>query len=94
MSSKSQPTEGEWKYRPSQSRQIVSDTGETVCKIHRGKKAQYNGPLVAAAKDNYHANVALLNAVRMLAQDQTVHDLGERMQQAYAAILKSEGETE
>lgn len=42
-------TPGTWEYRPSQSRQVVSDTGDTICKIHRGKKAQFNGPLITTA---------------------------------------------
>lgn len=42
-------TPGDWEYRPSNSRQVVSETGETICKVHRGKKAQFNGPLLAAS---------------------------------------------
>ena len=88
----SKVTEGEWKYKPGKGRHVTSEDGESVCTMHRGKKAQWNGPMVAAAKDNYDANVALLGAIRKLAQGETVHDLGERVQQAHAAIWKAEGE--
>jgi hypothetical protein len=48
-------TPGDWEYRPSNSRQVVSETGDTICKVHRGKKAQFNGPLIAAAPKLYKA---------------------------------------
>ena len=94
MTGKSQPTLGNWQYRPHQSRQIVSETGETVCKIHRGKKAQRNGPLVAASKDTYRATHVLLATVRDLMGGEDVPDLQARINYAEAAIAKAKGETE
>ena len=94
MSGKSQPTTGNWQYRPHQSRHIVSDTGETVCKIHRGKKAQHNGPIVAAALDAAIALSMMLDAVEKIRQGKEVLDLEERIEQAEWVISKAKGETE
>lgn len=47
----SEHTPGPWHYRPSQTRHVVSERGESVCRVHRGKKAQHNGPLLAAAPE-------------------------------------------
>ena len=94
MSGKSQPTSGAWRYNPSQSRQVVADTGETVCKIHRGKKAQHNGPLIAAAKDSVFAAARLMDAADRLRRGDTVPDLDDRIAEAQSAIAKAKGETE
>ena len=94
MSSKSQPTMGNWQYRPHQSRHIVSDTGETVCKIHRGKKAQHNGPIVAAALDAAISLSMMLDAVEKMRQGEDVMDLDERVEQAVWVIAKAKGKAE
>ena len=83
MSSSSQPTPGPWHYRPSQTRHIVSETGESVCRVHRGKKAQHNGPLLAASRQ-------MLEALEAAAQ---VMPLGEEYEQVTEAIAKAKGET-
>ena len=92
MSSKSQPTMGDWQYQPNKSRAIVSDTGETVAKVHRGKKAQHNGPIIAAALDNVVANALLVDAVKRMRQGQELVDIDDRIRQAEAAINKAKGE--
>ena len=92
MSSNSQPTMGNWEYKSHRSRQIVSDTGETVAKVHRGKRAQHNGPIIAAALDNAVANALLVDAVKRMRQGQELLDIDERIRQAEAAIAKAKGE--
>ena len=38
-----------WSYHPSQSRQVIAEDGTTICRVHRGKKAQRVGPMIAVA---------------------------------------------
>ena len=94
MTGKSQPTMGNWEYKSHRSRQIVSDTGETVAKIHRGKKAQHNGPIVAAALDNAVANALLVDAVKRMQQGKAPVDIDDRVRQAESAIAKAKGEAQ
>jgi len=75
-------TPGDWEYRPSNSRQVVSETGDTICKVHRGKKAQYNGPLLAAAPK-------LLEALILCVEDMPE---GEKKEFAEEAIREAKGE--
>jgi len=82
MSSRSHPTPGPWHYRPSQTRHIVSETGESVCRVHRGKKAQHNGPLLAASRQ-------MLEALEAAAQ---VMPLGEEYDAVVEAIAKAKGQ--
>ena len=91
MSGNSQPTMGNWEYQSHRSRQIVSDTGETVAKVHRGKKAQHNGPILSAALDNAVANALLIDAVKRMRVNDAVPDLDERIRQAEEAIAKAKG---
>lgn len=79
-------TPGDWEYRPSNSRQVVSETGETICKVHRGKKAQYNGPLIAAAPELLAALEDLLNIC------EGDPDEPEEHKWARSAIAKAKGE--
>ena len=83
MTGKSAPTPGPWKYRPSQTRHIVSETGESVCRVHRGKKAQHNGPLLAASWE-------MLEALEKAAE---VMPLGEEYEIVTEAIALAKGET-
>lgn len=76
-------TKGPWHYMPSQSRQIVSESGKTVCTMHRGKAAQYNGPIVAAAWE-------VLDALKDLRGWQSTAPQ-EVIDAADAAIAKAEG---
>ena len=92
MTGKSQPTMGNWEYKSHRSRQVVSDTGETVAKVHRGKKAQHNGPILSAALDNVVANALLVDAVKRMRVNDAVPDLDDRIRQAEAAIDKAKGE--
>jgi len=64
-------TPGNWEYRPSQSRQVVSDKGDTICKVHRGKKAQFNGPLLAASPRMY----AALSLIAQYSTDENAKEL-------------------
>ena len=84
MSSSSQPTPGPWHYRPSQTRHIVSETGESVCRVHRGKKAQHNGPLLAASRQ-------MLEALETATQ---VMPLGEEYDAVVEAIAKAKINTQ
>jgi hypothetical protein len=83
MARRNEITPGPWHYRPSQTRHIVSETGESVCRVHRGKKAQHNGPVLAASWQ-------MLEAVESAAQ---VMPLGEEYDAVVEAIAKAKGET-
>lgn len=72
-----------WEYRPSQSRQVVAEDGTTICRIHRGKKAQRVGPLLAAAPKLLATLEACAEAL----------PLGEAYDAAQAAIAEAKGET-
>ena len=84
MARRNEITPGPWHYRPSQTRHIVSETGESVCRVHRGKKAQHNGPLLAASRQ-------MLEALEAAAQ---VMPLGEEYEQVTEAIAKASGRTQ
>ena len=73
MSNRSGPTPGPWHYRPSQTRHVVSESGESVCRVHRGKKAQRNGPMIAEAP----AMQAIVERVAQLHKD--VGEIGPGM---------------
>ena len=94
MTGKSQPTPGTWRYQSHRSRQIVSDTGETVAKVHRGKKAQHNGPILAAGMDTAFATAMLLDAVEKLRRGDAVPDIDQRVADAEAALSRAKGEAE
>ena len=83
MTSKNQPTEGVWGFYRDHHHQVISDTGASVCTVHKGNR--HNGPVLAAAKENYQANVDLLDAIRRLAKGEVVDDLADRVIQADAA---------
>jgi len=84
MARRNEITPGPWHYRPSQTRHIVSETGESVCRVHRGKKAQHNGPLLAASRQ-------MLEALETATQ---VMPLGEEYDTVTAAIALAKGETQ
>ena len=84
MARRNEITPGPWHYRPSQTRHIVSETGESVCRVHRGKKAQHNGPLLAASRQMLEALEAATH----------VMPLGEEYDTVVEAIAKAKGETE
>jgi len=61
----------------------VNARGETICRVHRGKKAQHNGPLLAASWD-------MLDALEKAAE---VMPLGEEYEIVTEAIALAKGET-
>jgi len=84
MTSKNRITPGPYCYRPSHSRHIVSVDNVSICTVHRGKRAQYNGPLLAASWE-------MLEALEKAAE---VMPLGEEYDTVTAAIALAKGETQ
>jgi len=82
MARRNEITPGPWHYRPSQTRHILSETGESVCRVHRGQKAQHNGPLLAASWE-------MLEALEAATQ---VMPLGEEYDAVVEAIAKAKGQ--
>ena len=92
MASKSQPTEGVWRFHRQRHHQVISDTGASVCTVHKGNR--HNGPIIAVAKDAVIATALLLNDVRRLRQGQPVPNIVNHINQAEALLSRSKGETE
>ena len=93
MTHKDGPTEGTWRFDHRRSRHVTSDSGHSVCTMHRGKKAKHNGHVVAAAPDALITTALLLSDIRRLQQGEPVPDIDDHIRQAEAAITKAKGKT-
>jgi len=91
MARRNETTPGPWHYRPSQTRHIVSETGESVCRVHRGKKAQHNGPVLAASWEMLEALEETVY-MRGIPDDNEARSPYE--QRLMAVIAKAKGETQ
>ena len=88
------PTDGDWHYHPTQSRQLRADDGTMIGRVFGGLRARHNGNILAAAKDSVIALALLLDAVQRMQRGETVDDLDDRITEAQRAISKAKGEKE
>jgi len=82
MPARKEPSQGPYKYRPSDHRHVVSTDGRSVCTVHRGPHGAANGKLLAASWQ-------MLEALEAAAQ---VMPLGEEYEIVTEAIASAKGE--